>query len=184
MSTSSYGDSCNCSMEYMHINERLNKVEKKLERKSFHHQCKECKTWNNFESEITVFRCRNCDVLNVIVDGVNAWQELKIDDLPGDIFGGSYQFRTNPPEFYFDIESHQDMKSMLLCLLEKSVKYEYRKRQPEKKEPSHEELAEDYLKGAYLKIPLALSYTDCREMVEDVKAAFVAGRKSLTPPEQ
>ena len=70
---------------------------------------------------------------------MNGWKEFKIDDLPGDILTGDYEFTWNNPSGFgsFKTELTKNRLSLIgRCDNNKHLYY----RKPEPKQPSHEEI--------------------------------------------
>jgi hypothetical protein len=65
------------------------------------------------------------------------WKELKIDDLPGDILVGDYELQSYKSLIWKDRGCNITGK---LDEAMEGYRFRYRKRQPEKKVPSHEEI--------------------------------------------
>ncbi len=118
---------------------------------------------------------------------MNDWKELKIDDLPPDILTGDYEFMFEAEEIGFVYP--RDRANIFDNLIRNNGKYRYRK--PDPKQPTHEELADQYYEDEsgpfYLnEIGESTSIAVCNTAIaieEQVKKAFIAGRESAEPPE-
>ena len=87
--------------------------------------------------------------MNKLVAEESEWKELKIDDLPSDILTGKYQFQHHLScgDWIKVIMHTPNTKDYyVLKELESGVKTRYRKRQQEKKVPSHEEIIKKWWK--------------------------------------
>lgn len=73
---------------------------------------------------------------------VSDWQELKIDDLSDcpDIFKGDYEFMWDSMNENESMKYTTTSQRLELFSIKKCAVLMYRKRQPEKKQPSHEEI--------------------------------------------
>jgi hypothetical protein len=68
------------------------------------------------------------------------WKELKIDNLPSDIYENSYEFEMLNNGHSYAVSVFADVSCIIQSVIECGYEYRYRKRQAEKKEPSHEDI--------------------------------------------
>ena len=130
----------------------------------YQYECPKCSAMHTYEGELTTVRCYSCD--NIFqTDRSDDWKILDVNCLPSDFMVAEYDIKHNG-EFCNKFKNTFDDKIGLLSNLNDGEQYTYRLKQTKK---SHEELAEEYVKGKLL-LPNDRAF---------LTQGFIAGRKSM-----
>jgi len=111
---------------------------------------------------------------------MNEWKELHKDNLPPDILVEDYEWEWYKPESGGWCSCGWDVALIFLNLWRGSIprKFRYRLKEPEPKQPTHEELAEEYLQN------LKLGKINIASILDLIKKAFIKGRESADIPSE